>query len=28
MQLLDQYADRFAKELSTTAEAPEVKKFH
>ena len=28
IQLLDQYADRFAKELSTTAEAPEVKKFH
>ena len=28
MELLDQYADRFAKELSTTAEAPEVKKFH
>ena len=28
MELLDKYADRFAKELSTTAEAPEVKKFH
>jgi len=28
MQLLDQYAERFASELSATAEAPEVKKFH
>lgn len=28
MQLLDSYAERFAKELSTSAEAPEVKKFH
>ena len=28
LQLLDQYADRFAKEYSTTAQAPEVKKFH
>lgn len=28
MQLLDDYADRFAKELATSAEAPEVKKFH
>ncbi len=28
MELLERYADRFAKELSTTAEAPEVKKFH
>ena len=28
LELLDQYADRFAKELSTSAEAPEVKKFH
>jgi hypothetical protein len=28
MQLLDDYADRFGKELSTYAEAPEVKKFH
>ncbi|RIW12730.1 ATP-grasp domain-containing protein [Algoriphagus lacus] len=28
MELLDKYADRFAKELSTTAEAPELKKFH
>jgi len=28
MQLLDQYAERFAFELSATAEAPEVKKFH
>ncbi|GAB2500939.1 ATP-grasp domain-containing protein [Algoriphagus taiwanensis] len=28
MQLLDNYADRFAKEFSTSAAAPEVKKFH
>ena len=28
MQLLDNYAERFANELSTTAAAPEVKKFH
>ena len=28
MQLLDNYAQRFASELSTSAEAPEVKKFH
>ncbi len=28
MQLLDHYAERFAKEYSATAEAPEVKKFH
>lgn len=28
MQLLDHYAERFASELSATAEAPEVKKFH
>lgn len=28
MELLDSYADRFGKELSTTADAPEVKKFH
>lgn len=28
LQLLDQYAERFASELSATAEAPEVKKFH
>lgn len=28
LELLDDYADRFSKELSTTAEAPEVKKFH
>lgn len=28
MQLLDQYAERFASELSATAEAPEVKNFH
>ena len=28
MQLLDNYAGRFANELSTTAAAPEVKKFH
>ncbi|GMQ24022.1 ATPase [Algoriphagus sp. oki45] len=28
MQLLDNYADRFAREFSTSAAAPEVKKFH
>ena len=28
MELMDNYAERFAKELSTSAEAPEVKKFH
>ena len=28
MELLNQYAERFATELSATAEAPEVKKFH
>ncbi|MFN3997267.1 acetyl-CoA carboxylase biotin carboxylase subunit family protein [Algoriphagus sp.] len=28
MSLLDNYAERFAKDLSTSAEAPEVKKFH
>ncbi|HSF53649.1 MAG TPA: ATP-grasp domain-containing protein [Algoriphagus sp.] len=28
MELLDNYAERFGKELSTSAEAPEVKKFH
>ncbi len=28
MSLLDNYAARFANELSTTAAAPEVKKFH
>jgi hypothetical protein len=28
MELLDKYAERFGAELSTTAEAPEVKKFH
>ena len=28
MELLDKYAGRFGAELSTTAEAPEVKKFH
>ncbi|WP_026951495.1 ATP-grasp domain-containing protein [Algoriphagus mannitolivorans] len=28
LELLDHYADRFVKELSTSAEAPEVKKFH
>ncbi|GMQ28437.1 ATP-grasp domain-containing protein [Algoriphagus confluentis] len=28
MQLLDSYADRFAREFSTSAAAPEVKKFH
>ena len=28
LDLLDRYAERFAKELSTRAEAPEVKKFH
>ena len=28
LDLLDQYSERFAKELSTRAEAPEVKKFH
>lgn len=28
MQLLDDYAERFASELSTSADAPEVKKFH
>ncbi len=28
MELLDNYAERFARELSTTAAAPEVKKFH
>ena len=28
MQLLDNYADRFANELSTSAKAPDVKKFH
>ncbi|GAA0879944.1 ATPase [Algoriphagus jejuensis] len=28
MQLLDDYAERFANELSTSAQAPEVKKFH
>jgi hypothetical protein len=28
MQLLGNYAERFGKELSTSAEAPEVKKFH
>ena len=28
MDLLDRYAERFANELSTSAEAPEVKKFH
>lgn len=28
MELLDSYAERFGRELSTSAEAPEVKKFH
>jgi biotin carboxylase len=28
MQLLDDYAERFATDLSTSADAPEVKKFH
>ncbi|WP_144602607.1 ATP-grasp domain-containing protein [Algoriphagus algorifonticola] len=28
MELLDNYAERFANEFSTTAAAPEVKKFH
>ncbi|TDQ18752.1 ATP-grasp domain-containing protein [Algoriphagus boseongensis] len=28
LELLDDYATRFANELSTSAEAPEVKKFH
>lgn len=28
MELLDNYAERFARELSTRADAPEVKKFH
>lgn len=28
MEILDNYAERFGKELSTSAEAPEVKKFH
>mgnify|MGYP005751504703 FL=1 len=28
MQLLDSYADRFSREFSTSAAAPEVKKFH
>lgn len=28
MELLDNYAERFGKELSTSADAPEVKKFH
>lgn len=28
MELLDNYAERFGKEFSTSAEAPEVKKFH
>jgi hypothetical protein len=28
MELLDNYAERFATDLSTSADAPEVKKFH
>ncbi|WP_332910900.1 hypothetical protein [Algoriphagus boritolerans] len=28
LDLLDSYAERFARDLSTSADAPELKKFH